>query len=163
MKWYLDRVIATCESIGGRSVVSEMTDEKTMAMWSNIYDESPSAMAKASVGPLNAAVPVDEIFSSNGTTHIKWQKYLKTVFTWAANDTMRLKYMKDGKDERDECFRRWVAMPLAVQLKYLELGSMNDTPIKTGGILDQGRRRMLTKVEYTDAYKVAVRVHQILM
>ena len=154
MKWYKEGVTTTCNAMGGVEAVIGLSEAESLSMWTDIFNLNPRLMAKASIGPLAAAVPVNEIYSDQGPVHEKWQRYIKTIFVWTANNTLKLLYLDSNKKE---CYELWRAMPEAPQLtRELGLGSIMETPVKSGGIYDQGRRAVPKKVTYSTAYQVAV-------
>ena len=105
---------------------------------------------------LAPSVPYEEIYSSCKSSNLTWQEFIKTVFCWVADDVFELRFRKTDKKAKEECFDRWRAIPRAPELDKLELGTLLDVRVKNGGPLDQGRRKRLKKLQYTDSHVLMV-------
>ena len=104
----------------------------------------------ASCVGLNGSVPIEEILSGNSESHIKWQRYLKTVFISAADNTYLYRFLTDDEpNSKKKCGKRWVAIPINLNLAQLNLGDVFDIPIKTAGYHDQGKTQ---EVHFSDIW-----------
>ena len=153
MDFYKSGVYATCEELS--NFFEDATQVQRHKLWSDIYDQAPLAMAKASLIGLTGSVPVDEIYSWDGSEHYKWRQYIKTTFIFAADDTYVYRY-KTGDKTKSLCFDRWLAMPNHPAFAPLNLGDIEELPVKAGGLWDQGRGRKAKKQTYTAYERLAV-------
>lgn len=126
----------------------------TERMWAAIWHQSSKEMAFESLAVIAQSVPVAKIFSKDSPDHFKWQRYMKTTFVWAAENTFRYRYQDDGKTD---CFKAWRAFLPTPAMAGLNLGSILDVPVKTGGPWDQGRRTIGNRVELGDDFQLEVR------
>ena len=146
-KWLTNGVEATYKEMGGSEVFKNATAKDRRDLWTAIFEQHPRQMAKGSLGSVAGSVPVDEIFSASSVTHRKWQAYLKTTFVWAADNVYMALYITG---DMKACRDAWKAMPNAAPFKELKLGPMDQTPVKAGGVYDQGRRQLPNKPTYNE-------------
>lgn len=135
MAWFMSGVRSTCEAMGGVEFFETSTVGERRRMWSAIYKQAPKEMALQSLATVGQSVPIAEIYSGASPAHIKWQRFLKTSFVWAAEDTFRFRYMEDRKTE---CFKNWRAGPSTPAMAELELGGILEVPVKVGGVWHGG-------------------------
>ncbi len=108
------------------------------------FDRNPVATTAASIGPCSAAVPVDGIWSDKTDTHRKWQVFHKTVFVWTCEDVFKTR-LAPKKENRFESFKVWQGMPKHPKILALNLGGIEDIPVRMMGIADAGRRAKVTE------------------
>ena len=153
IKFYLKGVRQTCDEMGGLEFFESTSTEQRRKMWSAIFDQYKSAMASASLGQVASTIPIDHIFSARHPLNLKWQSYIKNTFVWAAEDTYLYRY---AQSDKVTCYARWVAMPLAPAFQSLNLGSLQQTPVKIGGIYSQGKRANTQKITYGAEHSLEV-------
>lgn len=57
---------------------------------------------------LNGSVPIVEIFPWDGESHVKWQRYLKTVFISAADNAYLYRFLtNDDPKSKKKCGKKW--------------------------------------------------------
>ena len=156
MRFYRNGVKKTCKVMGGKQYFETTTGKERMKLWEAIFDSAPLIMAKASVAGLVESLPLDEIFSAQLPVHEKWRKFLKTTFMFTAEDFFRFSYMTKSQDEIDA---RFMSFPVSEKCGRLELGGLEDVPVRKGGPYDQGRRKVPQAIEYDSDYEIPVGIH----
>ncbi|KAG7008280.1 hypothetical protein G7Y79_00006g019000 [Physcia stellaris] len=140
MSFYMNGVANTVSAMNNPELLANVGKTQRRGFWGALYDKTPQLTAKASCVGLNGSVPIEEIFSWNSESHIKWQRYLKTVFFSAADNTYLYRFLTDDEpNSKKKCGKRWVAIPINPNLAQLNLGDVFDIPIKTAGIHDLGK------------------------
>ena len=153
MKFYRAGVYAIVDDMA--DFFSTATKNDRMELWDRVFSLAPIQMARASLVGLTGSVPVDEIYSHDGVEHKKWQAYIQTVFKFTADNTYVFRYLTDDAS-KDECFKRWVSMPHHPAFGGMNLDDLMGTPVKTGGIWDQGRRKKVQTIDYDADEQISV-------
>lgn len=146
MDFYLVGVGATAQAMGGKKTFRNTTQRQRHELWESIFDSNELRMAKASLVGLTGSVPVEDIYSYNSATHIKWQSFIRTTFVLTADLTLKYRFMVDD-DKKYECFKKWCAIPFLEEIEALELGDEKDIPVRSTGPYDQGKARRVTKAD----------------
>ena len=158
LEFYYNGVTKTMEAMDDKVAMTMADKPQRQAFWAAIYDKDPALMAKASCVGMNRTVPIEEIFSHGSPTHVKWQRFLKTVFVSSADDAFLYRYLAtDDNAGKRKCGDRWNAMPLNPKLiNTLQLGDIEDIPVKTSGIHDQGKTSLarLSEIDPDDEIEV---------
>lgn len=94
-----------------------------------IFDAYPLDITTASLGPVAHAVPLQDIFSDDTAVHRKWQRFHKLVFVMTCDATFRHR-VAPGKDCRKDAFAEWQGMIAGPMFDELELGDIEDMPVK---------------------------------
>lgn len=148
MRFLKKGVKRTCNQMGGREFFETTTSVERRKMWGAIFDSNKVAMGKMSLGQIANYIPVGHIFSNRKSLNLKWQSYIKNTFVWGAEDAYLYRFAKNDKASKAEMFSRWVSMPLAPAFQALNLGDINQTPVKEGGVYSQGKRASAKEVGY---------------
>ena len=137
MKFYKTEVKQTCNVMGGKEffVTTEAADR--MVLWKTVFLSDPLKMARASLCELSEAIAVDDIYSHDSDRHLKWQGYYMGTFVLTCEDAYRFMYMED---EKQTAFKRWMSFPVSPACNKLELGDVDEVPVKLAGVFDQWRR-----------------------
>ena len=138
----------TCKLMGGLEFFETTTSTERRKMWGTIFDSNKIVMGKKSLGQIANNIPVGHIFSDRKPLNLKWQSYIKNTFVWGAEDAYIYRYAKTDPASKAEMFSRWVSMSLAPAFQALNLGDINQTPVKEGGVYSQGKRATAKEVEY---------------
>ena len=158
LEFYHNGVTKTMDAMDDKAAMTMANKPQRRAFWAAIYNKDPALMAKASCVGMNGSVPIEEIFSYGSPTHVKWQRFLKTVFVSSADDAFLYRYMAtDDNAGKKKCGDRWNAMPLNPKLKnVLQLGDIDDIPVKASGIHDQGKSSLarMSEIDLEDEIEV---------
>ena len=134
----------TIEAMGGIETWKASTLSQRIKVFRRIFQSSPLSMAQASLGNVATAVPLQDIFFEQTPAHIKWQNFYRAVFALACEDIFT--YRLSGKvDNSNLCFRKWRNMTTDDQFKQLDLGAIDDIPVKQNSVFDADRREKMTK------------------
>ena len=153
MTFYKKGVKATCEAMGGKDFWMTTNKKHRMTLWKTIYLTDPVNMARASLVGVAESIAIDDIYSHDSPNHIKWQRYLLGTFMFTCEDVFRFIYMEN---EKEKAFSRWKAYSMSEACKALDLGDVDQVPVKNGGPLDRGRRQAPEDVEYDSEYEIPV-------
>ena len=140
MKWFRTGVKATCDSIG-KAVIKTVPTKDRLKLWATVYDSAPLTMAKESHAGVSEAIPLDDIFSFDGPSHLKWRRYMRMKFVFTAEDVCQIVYL----GEEGDLYKRFKAFPISSQVKDLNLGNIAQIPRKIGGALTVVLRGFLQK------------------
>ena len=108
LAWYQNGVEIAVEQMGDVDVVAAMNRTILIERWAAYWDMAPGAMAKASIGPLNCAVPLRDIFSDNTEEHRTWQRLVRVICFFTCNDTFNHRILANN---RSRAFDAWCSTP----------------------------------------------------
>ena len=144
MKFYYEGLDLLIKESGSLAAWRLSSREQRMTVFREIWMSDPLQMAKASLGPCACVVPLANNFSDSTPSHQKWQKFHQNVFERTCEYVWEERFARDT-DNRQTMFSLWSEMLLQDHWKEMELGGVDNIPVKWGGISDVGRRRKVIK------------------
>jgi len=143
MKFYHNGLGLLLENTGGIEVWRTSSLKQRTAVFRTLFNSNKFAMSKAALGPCACAVPLGNIFSDTTPLHKKWQKFHQTVFEWTCELIFQNRFSL-ASDNKMEAYRLWKGLILGEKWDVLNLGGLDEIPVKWGGIADVGRRQTVT-------------------
>ena len=131
MKFYLAGVRLAVKMMGGLETWTAASVASREQTFARIFDAYPLDIAAASLGPIAHAVPLQDIFSNDTAIHLKWQRFHKLVFVMTCDATFRHR-IAPGRDCRKNAYGEWQGMIAGPMFEELELGELEDMPVKWG-------------------------------
>ncbi|KAG7004537.1 hypothetical protein G7Y79_00024g054870 [Physcia stellaris] len=131
MKFYLAGVRLAVKMMGGLEMWTAASVASREQTFARIFDAYPLDIAAASLGPIAHAVPLQDIFSNDTAIHLKWQRFHKLVFVMTCDATFRHR-IAPGRDCRKNAYGEWQGMIAGPMFEELELGELEDMPVKWG-------------------------------
>ena len=152
MSWYLRKVGATVEAMGGIDTFTRATSEARQSIWRIFFDQDPFTMAKASMPAFHLSTDLRGILHSDDPKASKWRRYIKTCFVWMAEDTF---HYRIANNDDESAFSNWKKMPLRRPIHELDLGETTmDVPVRHGGMYDMDRRQFGSAIINNQTYRI---------
>ena len=113
---------------------------------------NPLDVANAALGPVAKHVLLIVIFFDTSDQHLRWQKFHRLVFVLACEDVFQFNITGPNTGGR-EPYERWKTMTEAEKFDELNLGDINDIPVKRTLTYQKPVLREVASVSSTDAGK----------
>ncbi len=97
MGWYKAGVHATCDAMGVEEAAPKYRAQRSGHHVGRIFNQSSLNMAKGSLRFVVFSMPLSAIYSDTiSESHVQWQRYIKTVFLWTAEDVFKYTLLQIG-------------------------------------------------------------------
>ena len=131
IKGFADLVVMT-----GRKQWEASTHEQRARFFDLVYKTGPYTMISMSIGRAATVVPLSDLFSDrNSVLHSNWQTFHKTMLSWSLEAVWEFVIEPQDKSPgaMAKLYKEWKSLPTHPAIKTLELGDVEDIPVKRTG------------------------------
>jgi hypothetical protein len=146
MLWVMNGMRRLVKEVGLKAV-RKAGPVGRMRVYDKLFCKDRVMMTKKFPGPCKAVTPVEDIFSGKSDTHLKWQLYHGTTFGWICEDGFTLR-IDSKEDFRDKCYDNWRSYPRRPEIDNLNVGRLQDIPVRNMGVYDKGLSQLVVTEPY---------------
>lgn len=125
--------------IFGRERLGVATPRQRRTLFETLYQQDAFGNAELITGVAKSAMPLRAIYSDTTAIHKKWKRFFFTKFLWTC-ELVWTKYVQPQTGDTTSLYTEWKNMMLRPEVGALELGGIQDIPVKAAGPTDTGAR-----------------------